>query len=75
MVTKQKIKTILEVIEELQKDEKYQSLEGKEKKCDYIEKYLHGYYFLEQIYNEKKSRDDIIITILKRLENKTNGNL
>ena len=63
-----------EIIEELKKDKKYQALEGKEKKSDYIANYLDGYYFLQQNYNEKKSRDDIMITILNRLENKTNGN-
>jgi len=56
-----------EVIEELQKDEKYQALEERGEKCDYIEKYLDGNYFYEEL-GEQESQDDVIITILNTLD-------
>jgi len=56
-----------EVIEELQKDQEYQALEERGEKCDYIEKYLDGNYFYEEL-GEQESQDDVIITILNTLD-------
>jgi len=56
-----------EAIEELKKDEKYQALEYREDKFQFIEKYLFGNYFFEAL-GRRESRNNVIVAILNGLK-------